>query len=177
MLFVDDPVNITAVVDDLKQQPFADWNSFVISENSAAYQQAVVPIQKAETISFFLLIIILLISISILSLILLMWTRERMTEIGILISLGISPKGIFGQILMENYLTAIPAFVVSTVLSILLSGSVGRFIGVFGEQLHVGVAQVFMVFICTVAVILITVSLTSISIMRKNPKDILIDLS
>ena len=66
MLFVDDPVNITAVVDDLKQQPFADWNSFVISENSAAYQQAVVPIQKAETISFFLLIIILLISISIL---------------------------------------------------------------------------------------------------------------
>ena len=106
-----------------------------------------------------------------------MWTRERMTEIGILISLGISPKRIFEQILMENYLTAIPAFVGSAVLSILLSGSVGRFMGILGEQLRVGVAQMLTVFICTTAVILVTVFLTSISIMRKNPKDILIDLS
>ena len=37
MFFVDDPVNIPQVVDDLKQQPFANWDSFVISENSAAY--------------------------------------------------------------------------------------------------------------------------------------------
>lgn len=177
MLFTDDPVNIPAVVADLKQQSFADWDSFVISENSAAYQQAAAPIQKAETISFFLLIIILLISIGILSLILLMWTRERMTEIGILISLGISPKRIFEQFLMENYLTAIPAFVGSAVLSILLSGSVGRFMGRLGEQLRVGVPQMLTVFICTIAVILVTVFLTSISIMRKNPKDILIDLS
>ena len=63
MFFVDDPVIIPQVVEDLKQQPFADWESFVISENSAAYQQAAAPIQKAETISFFLLLIILVISI------------------------------------------------------------------------------------------------------------------
>lgn len=177
MLFVDDPVNIPAVVDDLKQQPFADWDSFVISENSAAYQQAAAPIQKAETISFFLLIVILVISIGILALILLMWTRERMTEIGILISLGIAPKGIFAQILLENYITAIPAFVVSVVLSMLLSGSVGQLIGTLAEQIHVGVGQMAIVLICTIAVILITVFLVSISIMRKNPKDILTDLS
>ena len=177
MFFVDDPVNIPQVVEDLKQQPFADWDSFVISENSAAYQQAAAPIQKAETISFFLLLIILVISIGILALVLLMWTRERMTEIGILISLGISPKGIFEQILLENYITAVPAFIVSILLSMLLSGGVGRLIGTMAEQIHVGVGQILIVLICTAAIILITVFLASISIMRKNPKDILTDLS
>ena len=177
MFFVDDPVNIPQVVEDLKQQPFADWESFVISENSAAYQQAAAPIQKAETISFFLLLIILVISIGILALVLLMWTRERMTEIGILISLGISPKGIFEQILLENYITAVPAFIVSILLSMLLSGGVGRLIGTMAEQIHVGVGQILIVLICTAAIILITVFLASISIMRKNPKDILTDLS
>lgn len=177
MFFVDDPVNIPQVVEDLKQQPFADWDSFVISENSAAYQQAAAPIQKAETISFFLLLVILVISIGILALVLLMWTRERMTEIGILISLGISPKGIFEQILLENYITAVPAFIVSILLSMLLSGGVGRLIGTMAEQIHVGVGQILIVLICTAAIILITVFLASISIMRKNPKDILTDLS
>lgn len=177
MFFVDDPVNIPQVVEDLKQQPFADWESFVISENSAAYQQAAAPIQKAETISFFLLLIILVISIGILALVLLMWTRERMTEIGILISLGISPKGIFEQILLENYITAVPAFIVSILLSMLLSGGVGRLIGTMADQIHVGVGQILIVLICTAAIILITVFLASISIMRKNPKDILTDLS
>lgn len=177
MFFVDDPVNIPQVVEDLKQQPFANWDSFVISENSAAYQQAAAPIQKAETISFFLLLVILVISIGILALVLLMWTRERMTEIGILISLGISPKGIFEQILLENYITVVPAFIVSILLSMLLSGGVGRLIGTMTEQIHVGVGQILIVLICTAAVILITVFLASISIMRKNPKDILTDLS
>lgn len=177
MFFVDDPVNIPQVVEDLKQRPFANWDSFVISENSAAYQQAAAPIQKAETISFFLLFVILVISIGILALVLLMWTRERMTEIGILISLGISPKEIFEQILLENYITAVPAFVVSILLSMLLSGGVGRLIGTMADQIHIGVGQILIVLICTAAVILITVFLASISIMRKNPKDILIDLS
>lgn len=177
MFFVDDPVNIPQVVEDLKQQPFANWDSFVISENSAAYQQAAAPIQKAETISFFLLLVILVISIGILALVLLMWTRERMTEIGILISLGISPKGIFEQILLENYITVVPAFIVSILLSMLLSGGVGRLIGTMADQIHVGMGQILIVLICTAAVILITVFLASISIMRKNPKDILTDLS
>lgn len=89
----------------------------------------------------------------------------------------ISPKGIFEQILLENYITAAPAFVVSIVLSMLLSGSVGRLVGTLAAQIHVGVGQMIIVLICTAVVILITVFLSSISIMRKNPKDILTDLS
>ena len=104
MLFLKDPARMEETVALLKQQPYADRDSLIISENSAAYEQAAGPIQKAETISRLLLVVILVISITILSLSLLMWTRERMTEIGILISLGLSGRDICAQMLMENYL-------------------------------------------------------------------------
>lgn len=76
-----------------------------------------------------LLLVILVLSIGILALILLMWTRERMTEVGILISLGISQKAITRQIILENYIIGLPAFAVSLLVSLALSGTIGKLIG------------------------------------------------
>ena len=83
MLFLDDPAQMEQTVVDLKAQPYADWDGFIISENNARYEQTAGAIQKAETISFFLLIVILVLSVGILALILLMWTRERLSLIHI----------------------------------------------------------------------------------------------
>ena len=139
MLFLDDPARMEQTVAALKAQPYADWDGFIISENNARYEQTAGAIQKAETISFFLLIVILVLSIGILALILLMWTRERMTEVGILISLGISPKGITGQIVLENYYVALPAFLIAALLSLSLFGVIGNAIG--GQQQRVAIAR------------------------------------
>lgn len=181
MLFLDDPALMEQTVADLKAQPYADWDDFIISENNAVYQQAAGAIQKAETISFFLLIVILVLSIGILALILLMWTRERMTEVGILISLGISTKGITKQIVLENYIVGLPAFAVSVLLSFALSGTIGKMIGSLLQDLqltsYIGPMQLAVVLAGAAVVILIAVLLASISIMRKKPKDILTDLS
>lgn len=177
MLFLEDPAEMSETVALLRQQSYADWDDFLISENSAAYEQAATPIQKIGTISLFLLLVILVISIGILSLTLLMWTRERLTEIGILISLGLSPKGICGQLLLENYIVAAPAFAVSLLLSAVLSSQVGRLVGEMLENVHLDVVQAAAVLACSAAVILFTTLLASISIMRKKPKEILTDLS
>lgn len=181
MLFLDDPALMEQTVADLKSQPYADWDDFIISENNAVYRQAAGAIQRAETISFFLLIVILVLSIGILALILLMWTRERMTEVGILISLGISTKGITKQIVLENYIVGLPAFAVSVLLSFALSGTIGKMIGGLLQDLqltsYIGPMQMAVVLAGAAVVILIAVLLASISIMRKKPKDILADLS
>ena len=164
---------------NLKIQPYANWDSFIISENNAAYQQASAPIQKAKTVSFFLLMIVLVLSIGILTLILLMWTRERMTEIGILISLGFSPRQLSLQMLLENYMVALPSFVAATVVSLLLSRGLGTWLGgmLADVPLVPHPAQAAIVLACSAAVILIAVLLSSISMMRKKPKQILTDLS
>lgn len=181
MLFLDDPAQMEQTVANLKAQPYADWDNFVISENNARYQQTAGTIQKAETISFFLLIVILLLSVGILALILLMWTRERMTEVGILISLGLSPKGIMGQIVLENYYVALPSFLIAALLSLGLSGVVENAIGGLLQDIglagYIGPAQLTIVAVCAAAVIAVSVLLASVSIMRKKPKDILTDLS
>lgn len=181
MLFLDDPAQMEQTIADLKAQPYADWDGFIISENNARYEQTADAIQKAETISFFLLIVILVLSVGILALILLMWTRERMTEVGILISLGISPKAITGQIVLENYYVALPSFLIFALLSLGLSGVIGNAIGGLLQDIklasYIGPAQLALVAVIAAAVIAVSVLLASISILRKKPKDILTDLS
>lgn len=181
MLFLNDPAQMEQTVADLKTQPYADWDNFVISENNARYEQTAGAIQKAETISFFLLIVILVLSVGILALILLMWTRERMTEVGILISLGISPKAITGQIVLENYYVALPSFLIAALLSFGLSGVIGNAIGGLLQDIklasYIGAVQLVIVAVCAAVVIAVSVLLASISILRKKPKDILTDLS
>lgn len=181
MLFLDDPAQMEQTVADLKAKPYADWDGFIISENNARYEQTADAIQKAETISFFLLLVILVLSVGILALILLMWTRERMTEVGILISLGISPKAITGQIVLENYYVALPSFLIAALLSLGLSGVIGNAIGGLLQDIklasYIGPAQLALVAVIAAAVIAVSVLLASISILRKKPKDILTDLS
>lgn len=181
MLFLDDPAQMEQTVADLKAKPYADWDGFIISENNARYEQTAGAIQKAETISFFLLLVILVLSVGILALILLMWTRERMTEVGILISLGISPKAITGQIVLENYYVALPSFLIAALLSLGLSGVIGNAIGGLLQDIklasYIGPAQLALVAVIAAVVIAVSVLLASISILRKKPKDILTDLS
>ena len=180
-LFLDDPALMAQTAADLRAQTYADWDGFIITENDTRYQSAAAPIQKAETISFFLLIVLLVLSVGILALVLLMWTRERMTEVGILISLGIPSKGIVRQIILENYMVGLPAFAVSALISLALSGTIGKLIGGMVEEMqlahYIGPLQMAAVLAGAAVVILIAVLLASVSIMRKKPKDILTDLS
>ena len=181
MLFLDDPARMEETVANLKAQPFADWNDFVISENSAMYQRAAAPIQKAEVLSLVLLLVILVLSIGILALILIMWTRERMAEVGVLISLGISPKGIVRQIILENYMVGLPSFLAALLLSLVLSASLEGMISGIMEDIrlagYIGLLQAVLVLACAALVIGLAVLLASIPVMRKKPRDILTDLS
>ena len=180
-LFLDDPALMAQTAADLRAQTYADWDGFIITENDTRYQSAAAPIQKAETISFFLLIVLHVLSVGILALVLLMWTRERMTEVGILISLGIPSKGIVRQIILENYMVGLPAFAVSALISLALSDTIGKLIGGMVEEMqlahYIGPLQMAAVLAGAAVVILIAVLLASVSIMRKKPKDILTDLS
>lgn len=101
-----------------------------------------------------------MLSVGILALILLMWTHERMTEVGILLSLGISPKGITGQIVLENYYVALPSFLFAAVLSFGLSGMIGKAIGGLLQDIklasYIGPMQLIIVAVYAAAVIAVS---------------------
>lgn len=181
MLFLSDPERMQETVSALQQQPYAQWESFLISENSASYQQAAAPIEKAGKISLFLLLVTLLLSVGIVTLILLLWTRERMPEIGILVSLGVSKKQICLQMLIENYILMIAAFLAAFVLELPLSRSLGGLLGQTAEQLFAArffyPVQTVLVLLAAAVVILAAVWISSALALRKNPREILIDRS
>ena len=177
MLFLNDPAKMGETVERMKQQDDINWDELLIYENSAAYQQAAAPIQRAAAISKALLFIILVISIALLSLTLLMWTRERMKEIGILISIGLSPETIWKQILAENCMISVPAFAVSLFIGVITTNQTSRISGGILQDVYISGAQAFVVLICAAAVIFIASTLAAFSILKKRPKEILTSLS
>jgi len=111
--FVDDPKEMGQTMERLRQRDDLQLDDFKINSNSKTYQEAASPLTNMNTICTTLLIIILVLSTLLLSLILMLWMRERMYEIGILISIGINKLQIMVQFMTESLLIMILAFVLS----------------------------------------------------------------
>lgn len=181
MLFLEDPAHMEETVAALKTQPYADWDGLILSENNAAYTQAAGPIQQIEVISLLLLLVILVLSVAILALILLLWTRERTTEAGILISMGLSPRSVMKQIILENDMVGAPAFLAAALLSRGISGILERWLGGLLQNIcladYIGLPQLAVVLLCAAAVIAVSVLLACIPFLRQKPREILTTLS
>ena len=180
-LFLNDPALMAQTAENLRAQPFANWEDFIITENDTRYQSAAAPIEKMTELCFYLLITLVVLSIVLLALILVMWTRERTVEIGILISLGIPKRRIAAQLVLENYYVGLPAFAVSTLLSMAASEGVGRLAGGMLAEMqlshYIGPALLLSTLACAAVVILAAVLMASIPVMQKKPRDIWSDLS
>lgn len=111
--FVDDPKEMEQTIERMRQRDDLQLDDFKINSNTKTYQEAASPLSNMNKICTILLIIILVLSILLLSLILLLWMRERMYEIGILISIGISKLQIMLQFMAEGLLIMVLAFVLS----------------------------------------------------------------
>jgi len=125
----------------------------------------------------------------VLSLILMLWLRERVYEIGILLSIGFSKAQIVGQFLLELLLISLPATVASLLFgSLLLNQIVSGFAsadetGTLANNLlsNDGNVNWLLTFIQSygvlISIIVISVVLSSAMILIKKPKKILSQIS
>jgi putative ABC transport system permease protein len=90
------------------------------------YDQIAGGMKKLGTISKYVVIIAALATILIISLVVLLFLRDRKHELGIYLSLGESRTEIIGQIVVELLLTSIIALVLSLVTGNLLGGAVSN---------------------------------------------------
>ena len=137
------------------------------------------------------------------SLLLFLWMNARKKEIAVLLSLGISKLEIFGQFLIEMVFISIPAFVGSYFLAQYTADKLGNNIlnkvtGDIAKQsassqlgggaeaegfnktlssLDINVLPkfIFYVVIFMSLVLLVSLIISSFNILRKNPKELLID--
>ncbi len=110
--FVEDPQNIGDLVAKIKKLNL-DWNAFSLTENNDEYLAVAASLLSMEKLVRTMTVGIIILSIIIGSLAMQMFLKQRKKEIGILLSLGFTPKNILYQIILETFLIAIIAFPMS----------------------------------------------------------------
>lgn len=97
--FVDDPENLETVLENVKDQ--VDLSGLNVSLDDSAYSASIKPLRQIEIFSTVLLAVGTIGCAVILYLVLSLWIKTRIHEIGILLSIGINKRKIIGQMLLE----------------------------------------------------------------------------
>ena len=181
---VKDPEKIDALLKQVKSLDL-DWQSLRLVEDRKAFDQMKESSQTLEGLVRIMMIVLLVTGAGALSLLLSLWTRERIHEIGVLLSIGKSKGRIFGQFLLEvvlvSLLAVIPAFLIGRMVS---HRFLEQFVGQTGQQqtldflhqipqgLSLGIAYASLL-----GLILLSLGVTTSLIWRKSPKEILTKMS
>ena len=123
---IDDPQNMERIVSDVKALPDIDWKAFTIEVDNEVYENAAAPLSTLNELVFVLLAVIIIVSAIILALILTLWTKSRIHEIGVFLSVGIKKSAIIRQYLAEVMMIAILAFGLSYFSSNAVAGQIGN---------------------------------------------------
>lgn len=207
---IDDPQNMKQVVSAVKNLPVIDWNAFTIEIDNEVYEKAAAPLTTLNELVVTLLVVIIFVSAIILALILTLWTKTRIHEIGVFLSVGIWKSAVIGQYLTEVLLIAVFAFGLSYFTSDAVAGQIGNHlleqsvqveqednsgstpsavdVGADtliqkplptenGIQVSVEPDSLALFYLIGFAIIIVAVSISSITVMRLKPREILSKMS
>lgn len=208
---IDDPQNMEQVVSAVKALPDIDWSAFIIDVDNEAYENAAAPLSTLKELVIALLAVIVIVSAVILALILTLWTKTRIHEIGVFLSVGIKKSAIIGQYLTEVLIIALLAFGLSFFTSSAVAGQIGNHlleqsmrtngsedeiaVGAAsvdvgadnliqnplptenGIQVRVELDNLVQLYLIGTAIIIVAVSVSSVTVMRLNPREILSKMS
>lgn len=210
---VEDPGELDRIMSQVRALDDIDWDAFMVAVDNEAYLNAVQPLTSLKELVATLLLVIIAVSAIILALILTLWTKTRIHETGVLLSIGIKKSAIMGQYLVEVLLIAVVAFGLSYVTSNAVAGQIGSRLlaqnverentaqqGASAEdgaasavveadegqvasdtasdiQITIGLDMVGLLYVIGFAVITVAVGVSSISVMRLKPGQILSKMS
>ena len=172
---VEDPEELDNLISEMKKIENVNWDNCKITKNDSSFKntkEALAGIQKIVSTA---IITIFIISIILIVLILNLWTKHRINEIGILLSVGISKKDIILQQIIEILMVSVPAFVFSLVTSSIATKIVGsKLISSITNSIEINVNIFDWLLISGIGlVIVLTATILSIyQITKIKPRDI-----
>lgn len=182
-----DPEKMEEAARKVRELP-VDWTKYSVDKNASAFQEALASISGVRHMIGIMTYAIMAGGVVVLSLILILWLRERIYEIGILLSIGVSKVKIITQFILELLLISIPTSLISFIIGNLAVGQIAG--GLLGAEqtgslmtgLSIGggpdrllvLAQSYGIL---TAVIVVSVIIASAMILTKTPKEILSKIS
>lgn len=190
--FVKDPRDLDGTADRVAELNGYDWEKYEITKNNKTYEDSAMPLMRLSGIVKMMVYLVAVISAVMLSLILFLWMRDRVHEIGVYLSIGKKRMEILGQHLLENLMTAVLSFVLAFGLCQLASGAVEQTVGAAffeekeaeageyaGEETEIpalvciGVIEIAEVAGIGGMIILVSTGISSALVLRMKPKEVL----
>ena len=187
-IFASSPKEMKTTITKIKKIQ-VDWSKYTISKNNNAYKEALDALIGVKHIIKIMTYSIMIGGSVILSLILILWLRERIYEIGILLSIGISKLEIIAQFILELLLVSLPSILMSLIFGNLILRQIAS--GFISSDDTVSITSKFLndgyninnliifieSYIILILIIVISVVITSGIILIKKPKKILSQIS
>lgn len=113
VFYLDDPENIEAFKELATNNTTIDWETYALDANDRAYQSNVSTLENMENFAKIFVIVVVIAGGSILCLILMLTVKNRIYEIGVLVSLGETKLNIIMQQFIEIFVIGVIAFTLS----------------------------------------------------------------
>ena len=120
--FVENPKELDRILDEVLQWQDYDWNAYSVVKNNKTYEDSAAPLERLNGLVVMMIAVVVSVSGGMLSLILFLWMRERVHEMGIYFSVGIRKIEVVFQHMFENMLVGALAFVFAFGISTAASG-------------------------------------------------------
>ncbi|MGY3776981.1 ABC transporter permease [Helcococcus sueciensis] len=166
-----------------------DESKYFVEKDSNAFEESLESVSGVKHIIKIMTYSIMLGGIIVLSLILILWLRERIYEIGILLSIGISKIQIIMQFIFELVFISIPSIIASLFLgNVLLKVIVEGFINsdesmisggslINNSNFMLNIKTLGQSYLILISIIILSVVFASSLILIKKPKEILSKIS
>lgn len=182
--FVKDPKELDAIIESLNGIDGYEWEGFSVTKNNKTYEDSAMPLERLSGIVVMMVFVIVVISAVMLSLVLFLWMRDRVHEIGVYLSIGKTRAEILGQHILENLLVAAISFCIAFGICMAASGAVDSAVGAaFFEEadgdaeiprlVEIGAFELFEVAGIGGAIILLSTGVSSVLGLRMRPKEVL----
>lgn len=178
-VYTHTPEEAKELMETIKNLPEVKGKTFTFNLNSEDFDLVSTPLSSFGSMVDTTVFVLTIIGVLIVVLLLVLWTRGRKKEIGILLAVGRSKVEIVGQFLTENILITFLSIIVSAGLSITFADKIGAYIiqkaGESTTDLTISIAtsDMAMVYSIGLALVCFSVLIASYTVIRLNPKDIL----
>ena len=183
-------VNNPAELDDIiKNVESLGINNILISKSNKNYELVTSSVESVTKLTNMIRIGSVIVGVVILSLVLMFWIRERLYEIGVLLSLGISKINLILQFVVETLMVTIFGFLSALGLEFILLKYLSRNITkVFSEDLpkiisdeltkiSINGSNIIGVIIVMITIVMISVIVALLPILKTKPKKIITQIN
>lgn len=172
---VIDPEEVGEVIDRAEALPRIERfdDTAIYTKQDSEYKSVASTLNSVRMISVIMVVASIVMGAVILTLLVMISLKSRDFEIGVLLSMGESRVKIVNQLIIEALVPVLLATMISLALSSFTASAIGGYVG--GGELEIGVGSfaILMIFIVSIALVLIASLNTAVKVIRYKPKEML----